>query len=638
MKSILGFIALARTCTGDTIPPPNVDAATYGYNVLLGLPPIEQRTSLIGSKLFSLTANTDISNDGFKSYHQFSDFNAQEKCNNHAVSNTVWWSTSSATLSAQATSSSKGYDFKATIGISVPVKGAELSLETTVRNALVFGNSQSSVQAFSQRNAGKTYSFDAKTHRQLYAVEIDYNSISSWTDKFKNACASLGNSPNTIEILNFFNDYGTHGLALAAFGQTCTSSIFMKSGYSMSTYYAFKSKESSYDSSFLWWSSSKHQSESNEEKEDKESGFQYSVADRRCYGEIATDSTCGGGMAGTGHNSPAIISWTYKPIWDMHVPELSQGAKNKLKSVFELFMSASVHCMETSCNGRGACAPKNDWWTHKKFTSGSIDFDATFDGNKCFCAEEYIGNKCEKRKEIPLKEKVLGGYENYWDERFQKNDGIPLCGMWSRHDNDTEDRRFKFYTCGFFESQYAEKVGNDAVTSWTNWDEEWRLECEANKVLIGVESYHSNGAEDRRWRITCRQFKDSRTDNCVGFPSTYVNHWDEMFDFTCPSGKVLTGIESVHHNGAEDRRFKFKCCSLLIHKHQDIELIKKYFWTGYYNDFDKPVTAVALIDGKKAAISGVSSYHSNHAEDRRYRFKYSTAQNMILTPYHDTQW
>ena len=134
---------------------------------------------LVGSKLFSLTADTDTSVNGFKIFDQFSDFNAQERCNARGVSNTVWWGTSSSTLSTQSKSSSHGVESESTIGVSVPLKGAEVSMETTIRNALVFGNTQSSVQAFSERDAGKTYSFDAKTQRQLYAVEIDYDSISS---------------------------------------------------------------------------------------------------------------------------------------------------------------------------------------------------------------------------------------------------------------------------------------------------------------------------------------------------------------------------------------------------------------------------------------------------------------------------
>jgi hypothetical protein len=41
------------------IQPPNVEQVGYGYNVLLGLTPVEQREALIGSELFYLTSGDD---------------------------------------------------------------------------------------------------------------------------------------------------------------------------------------------------------------------------------------------------------------------------------------------------------------------------------------------------------------------------------------------------------------------------------------------------------------------------------------------------------------------------------------------------------------------------------------------------
>merc|ERR1712200_22531 len=38
--------------------------------------------------------------------------------------------------------------------------------------------------------------------------------------------------------------------------------------------------------------------------------------------------------------------------------------------------------------------------------------------------------------------------------------------------------------------------------------------------------------------------------------------WDEMLTYSCPSGKVITGMDSIHNNGKEDRLFKFRCCAL----------------------------------------------------------------------------
>ena len=42
----------------------------------------------------------------------------------------------------------------------------------------------------------------------------------------------------------------------------------------------------------------------------------------------------------------------------------------------------------------------------------------------------------------------------------------------------------------------------------------------------------------------------------------YVNDWDEVIAFQCPQNGYITGIDSYHDNGHEDRRFKFRCCEL----------------------------------------------------------------------------
>ena len=44
----------------------------------------------------------------------------------------------------------------------------------------------------------------------------------------------------------------------------------------------------------------------------------------------------------------------------------------------------------------------------------------------------------------------------------------------------------------------------------------------------------------------------------------YVNGWDAQYSYNCPNGKVLLGVSSYHDNHKEDRRFKFNCCLLKV--------------------------------------------------------------------------
>ena len=41
----------------------------------------------------------------------------------------------------------------------------------------------------------------------------------------------------------------------------------------------------------------------------------------------------------------------------------------------------------------------------------------------------------------------------------------------------------------------------------------------------------------------------------------YVNDFDAPVLYTCPNGGYLNGVSSFHDNKKEDRRYKFRCCT-----------------------------------------------------------------------------
>ena len=47
---------------------------------------------------------------------------------------------------------------------------------------------------------------------------------------------------------------------------------------------------------------------------------------------------------------------------------------------------------------------------------------------------------------------------------------------------------------------------------------------------------------------------------CKYFITDYENDLDGVLIFQCPHGGAVTGVSSFHDNGKEDRRFKFQCC------------------------------------------------------------------------------
>ena len=82
-----------------------------------------------------------------------------------------------------------------------------------------------------------------------------------------------------------------------------------------------------------------------------------------------------------------------------------------------------------------------------------------------------------------------------------------------------------------------------------DFDQPMFFMCGKDQYIGGVESYHSNKREDRRWKFTCCSIPSHSTKSCrlTGF----VNHFQANFNFVAGANEVITGVFSYHHNGHE---------------------------------------------------------------------------------------
>ena len=85
----------------------------------------------------------------------------------------------------------------------------------------------------------------------------------------------------------------------------------------------------------------------------------------------------------------------------------------------------------------------------------------------------------------------------------------------------------------------------------------------------------------------------------------FVNDFDQPMFFMCNKDQYIAGVESHHSNHHEDRRWKFLCCSVPHHKTSSCRI------TGFVNEFDGHMNFWA---GHGEVITGVFSYHDNHRE------------------------
>lgn len=274
-------------------------------------------------------------------YSQIPDMYEVEHCSWTGISREVSYAQSSATLESQSSSSSHGYDQEISIGVGVNDPGIDIPAETTIRNALIFGNSRTSTKQSIERNTGYEYTFGGTASRDLYSLEVGYIQFSAddYMDDFRGACASLGTSPDSADIVGFFQEYGTHGLQTASFGQKCTSSAFMQGGSSISSYSSFNREMKDDEVTLLWWTSTASSEQADSQSSSTSYGFETRYGNKHCVGQLKTNTSCGNTMRGNGApDSPVIVKWTYKPIWEMNVPELTASAKSEMKKVFEGFM------------------------------------------------------------------------------------------------------------------------------------------------------------------------------------------------------------------------------------------------------------------------------------------------------------
>ncbi|XP_063397302.1 hemagglutinin/amebocyte aggregation factor-like [Mytilus trossulus] len=145
---------------------------------------------------------------------------------------------------------------------------------------------------------------------------------------------------------------------------------------------------------------------------------------------------------------------------------------------------------------------------------------------------------------------------------------------------------------------------------WVNdYDGDMYFECPRGKAISYLYSTHHNRHEDRKWALECRS-TGSESHSCYKTPH-YVNDWDEFFSFECNNSGFICGMDSIHDNRREDRRFRFQCCSIA-----GKDLSQCY--RTWRNRYDYP-DSVRVPNGY--VIRGVSSTHDNRKEDRRYSWE-----------------
>ena len=129
------------------------------------------------------------------------------------------------------------------------------------------------------------------------------------------------------------------------------------------------------------------------------------------------------------------------------------------------------------------------------------------------------------------------------------------------------------------------------------YDQRLLAYCHGGAGMYQVQSVYSDGARDRVWSWQCKNLKmNAYNSQCAN--TDYVNNFDEPMYFMCGSDQYIAGVDSYHNNWREDRRWRFTCCSV-----RDLKIYSCRL-TGYVNDFNQPLNFQAYPDEVITGVYG----------------------------------
>lgn len=155
--------------------------------------------------------------------------------------------------------------------------------------------------------------------------------------------------------------------------------------------------------------------------------------------------------------------------------------------------------------------------------------------------------------------------------------------------------------------------------NYINWFNEWfTFEAGFDRVITGIDSYHENHSEDRRWR-----FYTATADGLKCRPlswTDYKNGFDGELHLSCGENQALNAVRSEHSDEDSDRRFKFRCCDITSGGKYYIDSVHH---THLLHSWDKVINEKC---NPNSVMVGLTSYHNNHHEDRIWAFKCGIVQ------------
>ena len=116
-------------------------------------------------------------------------------------------------------------------------------------------------------------------------------------------------------------------------------------------------------------------------------------------------------------------------------------------------------------------------------------------------------------------------------------------------------------------------------------DKPVKKDCNKGEGIYKIQSEFHGKYNDRRWNFECRKVVQNNAQVTCTPEKSYVNDFNGPIAFPCGENQYIAGVESYHDNSKEDRRWKFTCCSALNYKTSDCQLSENANRLGQMMDF-----------------------------------------------------
>ena len=117
------------------------------------------------------------------------------------------------------------------------------------------------------------------------------------------------------------------------------------------------------------------------------------------------------------------------------------------------------------------------------------------------------------------------------------------------------------------------------------FDRPVKKDCNKGEGIYKIQSEFHESHRDRRWNFECRKVVQNNAKVTCTQTQSYVNEFNGPIVFSCGDNEYIAGVESYHENSKEDRRWKFTCCSDSNYMISDCQLSEDANKLGQAMDF-----------------------------------------------------